>query len=143
MQPVREPYFIDTWRLSKLRLKLGNNRLATLIELLNIPHKKTWFDVDLWRKAEHGNLKYCGYIHKHCAIDVLALNEVVNRLGDIIWDQPSIAIISTSTWRCLKPKCKGKLYGKGNRRTKTQEYHRRVCVKCHQHYRTEGERWSY
>lgn len=143
LKPVREPFFIDTWALSRYRLKLGNNKLETLLEFLKIPFKKTHFNVKYWRMAEHGNKKWANYIDKHCAIDVLGLECAVIKLDDIIWDMPCFRVVREGETKCPVKGCRGRLVGKGNRRSKTHEYHRYICLRCSNHFRTRGERWAF
>jgi len=143
MRPIREPYFIDTWKIAKRRMKLSSNSLDALIDFLDIPHKKTHFSVKLWRRAEHGDKVGAKYIHDHCLIDVKALEKVVIRLYDLMWDIPVGFNVEDSSDGCQSKGCNGKLIGKGNRRTKTHEYKRYVCGKCGQHHRGPRKRWAY
>jgi hypothetical protein len=143
MAPVREPFFIDTWRIARYRLKLSNNRLDTLIEFLNIPHKKTHFSAKYWRMAEHGDRKWAKFIDDHCEIDVLALEDVVIKLDDVIWDMPCFRVVEEGERKCPIKGCGGKLDGKGNRRSKSYEYHRYICLRCGNHFRTKGVKWSF
>lgn len=75
---------IDTWRISKTKLKLNSNRLETLISALGVKHKKTPLSGPTWVKAMAGNREAIRYVVEHCIADVKALEGVFQKLLPLI-----------------------------------------------------------
>ena len=140
LPPLWEPYLIDTWAISKKYLKLRNNRLDTLIAAFGTPTHKTHFNVKLWKKAEHGDLKCARMIDHHCKKDVNALEEVYLLLRDVIATHPLRGSVIKATDKCVG--CGGKLEGNGIRRTRVNVYKRYRCRKCGANYKGQGKRWA-
>ena len=141
MPPLSEPYLIDTWRVAKQFLKFRNNRLDTLIRGLGTKTSKTHFDIVLWKKAEHGDIKCAKMIDKHCIADVFALEEVYLLLKDVIMNHPISSSSIKKGDRCIN--CGGKLYINGKRKTRKKQYTRYRCHDCGAHFRGQDTRWSF
>jgi len=76
--PERDEKFIaDTWPISRMKLKLSNNRLQTIADACGVEGcAKTSFERKWWRLGALGNKKAIEYILEHNIQDVLVLEEV-------------------------------------------------------------------
>ena len=86
------PPHVDTWRVSKYRLKLRYNSLANLSKFLKCD-SKTALDWDIWTKAQACHESSLRYIVEHCVQDVIVLEEVYKKLLPIIDTHPSLSIL--------------------------------------------------
>jgi uncharacterized protein YprB with RNaseH-like and TPR domain len=83
---------IDLWFTVKYKLKLRNNRLASLIEFLNLNNKKTPILGQYWVDAQAGDRNALKYVEKHCIPDVLALEEGYLILRPLIDKHPRMKL---------------------------------------------------
>lgn len=81
---IQRMVFVDTWRLSRSRLLMRNNRLNTLIEYLDTSTQKTSVHGRWWSRAMTGDKKGIDWVVKHNIADVKALEEVTLRLGKFV-----------------------------------------------------------
>jgi len=86
------PPHVDTWRVSKYRLKLRYNSLANLSKFLKCENK-TVLHWDIWSKAQAMDGNSIKYVIDHCIQDVIVLEDVYNKLLPIIDTHPSMAIL--------------------------------------------------
>lgn len=86
LKPVlRFKKLIDPVQLSWRHLKLGRNSLASLIDYLEIPVKKTPIELHRWLEAAYeGSKKSMDIICDHCDKDVVTLEQVYDRLRLLI-----------------------------------------------------------
>lgn len=93
--PVLPPNFplIDTWRISRNRLKLRNNRLKTIQEFLKLKDEKNAILPEQWLRALGGHAPSMRYIVEHCRRDVLVLEEAYLRLRPLVLDHPSRGLV--------------------------------------------------
>jgi len=115
---------IDTWRTSRNRLKLRNNRLVTIQEFFETDTAKDSVKGPIWIKAISGDKKALQYVINHCRKDVLALEEVYNKLRPLIIQHP----------RREHGDCKvcgsSKLQSRGFHWTEGNKYRRFQCMDC-------------
>lgn len=71
---------LDPLYAARYRLRLHSNRLETLVETFGIRNKKTPLDGNLWIKAAVGVKGALDVVVKHCVKDVFALEEVTQKL---------------------------------------------------------------
>lgn len=82
--PKRGEKFIrDTWVIARNKLKLSNNRLDTVAEALNLSGdgaEKTRITPHHWLRASVGEKKALQYVEEHNRIDVILLEQIMNKL---------------------------------------------------------------
>jgi uncharacterized protein YprB with RNaseH-like and TPR domain len=77
--------FIDPCQIARRKLKIHSNSLRSLISFLGIKEQKTEVNQELWMRATlNGDKKAMDYIVDHCEKDVLALEEVYDRMRQLI-----------------------------------------------------------
>jgi hypothetical protein len=129
--PILPPNFtaLDTWKISRNRLKLRNNRLATIQEFLKLPDEKNSIQSEHWLKALGGDRKAIDYIVEHNRRDVLVLEQAYLRLRPLVIDHPRHTFTE-------KEACKfcgaspSKVQRRGTRRTRCRLYERLQCQVC-------------
>lgn len=128
--PVLPPNFslIDTWRISRNRLKLRSNRLNTIQGFLKLKDAKNAILPEQWIKAMGGHRPSMAYIVEHCRRDVLVLEEAYMRLRPLVLDHPSKGLIDGrgGCGVCGSPK----LHARGFHVTRTRKYRRFQCQSC-------------
>lgn len=125
--PAAFPH-IDTWKTSKNRLKLRNNRLITISEFIGTAEEKNAIKPEQWLRALGGHRPSMAYIVEHCRRDVVVLEEVYNALRPLIVDHPNKGLVDG---RGGCPTCgEQKLQKRGYHFTKTRRYQRFQCSGC-------------
>lgn len=128
--PILPPNFslIDTWRISRNRLKLRNNRLKTIQEFLNLPSEKNAIKPEQWLRALGGHRPSMDYIVEHCKRDVLVLEEAYERLKPLVLDHPNRGLVDGRGGCSV---CgANKLQKRGFHITRTRKYQRYQCLSC-------------
>jgi predicted RNA-binding Zn-ribbon protein involved in translation (DUF1610 family) len=121
--PASFPH-VDTWRISKNRLKLRNNRLATISEFLGTHDEKNAIKPEQWLRALSGHRASMNYIAEHCRLDVLVLEEVYLRIRSLAPKHPRGVPDAC-------PSCgEKKLQRRGTQISQTRQYHRLHCQSC-------------
>jgi hypothetical protein len=128
--PVLPPNFalIDTWRISKNRLKLRNNRLITISEFLGTKDEKNAIKPEQWLRALGGHRPSMDYIVEHCRRDVVVLEEAYLRLRPLVIDHPNRGLLD-GRGGCTV--CgSDRLQKRGVHVTRTRKYQRYQCSSC-------------
>jgi len=74
---------VDPYQIARNRFRMSSNSLDSLSDLMGTKHKKTPVRGQLWMKAAmDGDRKAMQYITDHCIIDVLILEELVDKVKD-------------------------------------------------------------
>jgi len=82
--PKRMDLFVkDTYPIVKKKLKLSSNRLANILEILNIKEKKSPVSPKLWQLARIGNEAALDYVDNHNKRDVQVLEKVHQKIRSI------------------------------------------------------------
>ncbi len=119
---------IDTWRISRNRLKLRNNRLKTIQEFLHLETAKDAIKPEQWLRALGGHAPSMRYIVEHCRKDVLVLEETYLRLRPLVLDHPNKGLIDGRGGCGI---CgANKLQARGFHVTRTRKYQRYQCQAC-------------
>ena len=128
--PILPPNFplIDTWRISRNRLKLRNNRLATISDFLKTSDEKNAIKPEQWIRALGGHKASMDYIVDHNRRDVLVLEEVYIILRPLVLDHPNRNLID-GRGGCSKCGSK-KIQKRGTHITRTRKYQRYQCQSC-------------
>jgi uncharacterized protein YprB with RNaseH-like and TPR domain len=128
--PILPPNFalIDTWRISRNRLKLRNNRLVTISEFLKTTDEKNSIKPEQWIRALGGHRPSMDYIVDHNRRDVLVLEEVYNILRPLVLDHPSRGLVD-GRGGCGVCGVE-KLQKRGYHITRTRRYQRFQCRNC-------------
>lgn len=128
--PVLPPNFkhIDGWKTSKNRLRLGNNRLNSVQQFLNLDAKKTHLKGEYWILAMTGDKQAMKYIVDHCYQDVLVLEQAYERLRPLIVDHPHRGLIDGNGGCSVCGSTK--IQRRGHAITKTRKYERFQCQNC-------------
>lgn len=119
---------IDTWKISRNRLKLRNNRLVTISGFLKTLDEKNSIKPEEWIRALGGHRPSMNYIVEHNRRDVLVLEEVYNLLRPLILDHPNKNLID-GKGGCGVCGSK-KLQKRGYHLTRTRKYQRLQCQDC-------------
>ena len=128
--PVLPPNYnhIDTWKISKNRLKLSNNRLVTIQNFLGLENEKNAIKPMMWLKALGGHKPSIRYIVGHCRRDVEVLAETYERIKPLVLDHPNRGLVDGRGGCGI---CEGgKLHKRGFHLTRTRKYQRYQCQKC-------------
>lgn len=76
----RQMYGLDTYLMSRYKLKLHSNRLDAIADFFGCPYKKTSLKPDHWQLAKLGSPKSLKYVVQHNKLDVLILEWVHRKL---------------------------------------------------------------
>ena len=71
---------IDLFPIVKRKLRLNSNRLANAAAALDLKHRKTALEPQVWKRAAYGSRVDMDYIVKHCVADLLVTEELFLRL---------------------------------------------------------------
>ena len=119
---------IDTWRISRNRLKLRNNRLATVSGFLETKAEKNAIKPEQWLRALGGHRPSMDYIVDHCRRDCVVLVETYERLKPLVLDHPNKGLIDGRGGCSV---CGSqKLHARGFHVTRTRKYQRYQCQSC-------------
>lgn len=119
---------LDTWKISRNRLKLRSNRLVTISEFLGTDEHKNAIKPEQWIRAMGGHIPSMNYIVEHCRRDVVVLEEVYNRLRPLVLDHPNRGLIDGRGGCGI---CGAdKLQKRGFHVTRTRKYQRYQCSSC-------------
>lgn len=135
MAPLANVPIIDTWRISRFKLKLSNNRLDTISRAAPVQkgqkrEEKTYLDVSTWIKAATGHIPSIKYIEDHCIADVKVLEQTYLAIRAFAGPVPNLSKVGgVSTEGC--PTCSSpmiqrrgyKLTERGNK----QQYQCQTC----------------
>ena len=128
--PILPPNYahLDTWKISRNRLKLRNNRLITISEFLGTADEKNAIKPEQWLRSLGGHRPSMTYIVDHCRRDVLVLEEVYQRLKPLVLDHPNRGLIDGrgGCGVCGDQK----LQKRGYHITRTRKYQRFQCTAC-------------
>jgi DNA polymerase elongation subunit (family B) len=90
--PVLPPTpMCDTWRVARDNLKLKSNRLANIVDFLDVT-QKTPLRPSVWRAAAAGHKPSLRYIEDHCLADIEALADTYIRLRPLMTRHPNVNI---------------------------------------------------
>jgi uncharacterized protein YprB with RNaseH-like and TPR domain len=119
---------IDTWKISRNRLKLRSNRLKTISEFLKTADEKNAIRPEQWIRAMAGHRASMNYIVEHCRRDVLVLEEVYHLIRPLVLDHPNKGLLDGRGGCSV---CGAtKLQARGVRVTRTRKYQRFQCQEC-------------
>lgn len=127
LPPVPE---IDTWRISKYKLKLNSNRLATIAEFFECGDKTPVLG-NQWIKAMAGDPKAIKYVVDHNKKDVLVLENVYEKIKVLCPTHPNIALVEGKSEDAC-PVCaeEGTLQKRGYNIARTCKSQRLFCTGC-------------
>jgi DNA polymerase elongation subunit (family B) len=126
VQPPAPTKLVDTWRVSRSNLALTSNRLATICEALDTPHKKGKLDFSVWQLAVFGHKPSLEAMQKYNRLDVLALEDAYIKLLPLIGDHPNCSGKHGTCNACGSEK----LQQRGYRLTKVFRIVRLQCQNC-------------
>jgi len=90
--PVLPPTpLVDTWRCARDNLRLKSNRLANIVDFLDVT-RKTPLRPSVWRAAAAGHKPSLRYIEDHCRADIEALAETYVLLRPLMTRHPNVNI---------------------------------------------------
>lgn len=85
VRALRRCKTVDPVIISRRRLKLGRNSLASIIATFDIAHKKTPLELMAWMRAAYDSCRVSmNKIVVHCEADVRSLRDVYDRLRPLI-----------------------------------------------------------
>ena len=123
--PTNHPH-VDTWKISRYKLRLSSNRLATISTFLKTGDEKNKIKPEQWLGALSGNKAAMAYIAEHCRLDCLVLEEVYLRLRPLMTNHPRGVANATECHACGSKR----MMSNGWRRTATKVYRRVQCKDC-------------
>ena len=131
LTPVAPIPHVDTWRVSRNRLKITRNSLAALAEFFGFD-EKTYLNKNIWVRASAGHRPSIKYIIEHCEQDVRVLEDVYTKIRVLAPDHPNINLtrfVTKSDPRC--PICGShKLQKRGYIIARTRRSPRYSCQEC-------------
>ncbi len=80
---------VDTWRISRNRLKLGSNRLAALSAFFGL-EQKTPLSAEILQRMRAYDGDTLALIYDHCVQDVIVLEQAYERIKIIAPDHPNV-----------------------------------------------------
>jgi uncharacterized protein YprB with RNaseH-like and TPR domain len=126
--PPNHP-LVDTWKISRKKLKLRNNRLNTISEFLKTDEHKNPIKPEQWTRALGGHKKSMQYIVEHCRRDVVVLDEVYQLLKPLETSHPNVSLMNGKRDGCRN--CGSQdMQLRGFSYTKAYRYRRYQCVTC-------------
>ena len=129
IEPLSKKQFVDTWRVSKKKLKLTNNRLATLAETLDLEDQKMHVSPKIWGKAMAGHIPSLEMIGTRCISDVVILKQAYEKLPEYIDTGINMALFNPEGVCC--PHCGHEDYKfNGYHFTPVGKYRRFACKRC-------------
>jgi len=127
LPPIPATRLRDTCMIARSVANYSSNRLKYLAKILNFKHQKLDNDwPNAWFQVMVGNIKALHGMAKYCRGDVLALEELYNRLLPFDNAHPRIY-----TDRSLCGKCGAKVHYRGIAFVNNNQYRRYQCVKGH------------
>jgi len=94
---------VDLWFTIRYKLKLHSNRLASVIEFLDLKTKKTPLKGPQWIDAMAGDKNARSYVEDHCAADVKALEEAYLIVRPLVVKHPRMQVGGDGQTSC--PNC--------------------------------------
>jgi hypothetical protein len=93
--PILPPNFsaIDTWKISRNRLKTRNNRLITLSEFMGTDDEKNAIKPEQWIRALGGHQHEHGLHCRALSTGCVGVEEVYNRLRPLVLDHPNRGLV--------------------------------------------------
>jgi len=127
--PLAPVPHVDLWRTARFKLKFHSNRLAVVEDFLG-GGAKTPIDWECWRRAPSGHKPSLNEIVRHNIGDVIALEDVYERLKPHVHQHPNISIMNTGeTSGC--PVCGSeRLQARGWTVARTRRRKRYHCQNC-------------
>lgn len=120
----------DSWRIAKKKLKLHNNRLASVSAFVGV-EEKTPLKLSIWRDAGQGNRPSIKYVEDHCRQDVVVLEQAYEKIKPFadMTIHPNLANITGEFDGC--PRCTSiKVQRRGLEVTSKQRFQRFQCMEC-------------
>lgn len=118
---------IDTWKVSRNRLKLRSNRLVTISDFMGTDEQKNSIKPEQWLRALGGHRESMDYIVEHCRRDCEVLEEVYYRIRPLVLDHPHMG---GAKWGACRFCGNQTLVSRGSRLTRTRRYKRLQCTTC-------------
>lgn len=119
---------LDTWKISRNRLKLRSNRLVTISEFLGTKDEKNAIKPEQWIRALGGHAPSMRYIVDHNRRDCLVLEETYLRLRPLVLDHPNRGLVDGRGGCGI---CgENKLQKRGFHITRTRKFQRYQCSAC-------------
>jgi uncharacterized protein YprB with RNaseH-like and TPR domain len=121
---------LDTWKISRNRLKLRSNRLAVISEFLRTGDEKTPIQPEAWLRALGGHRPSMDTIVEHCRLDCLVLEEVYELLKPLVLDHPHKGLLDGRGGCGICGASPEKQQKRGRHITRTRVYQRFQCTSC-------------
>jgi uncharacterized protein YprB with RNaseH-like and TPR domain len=129
LPPLPKMPHCDSWRIARKKLKLHNNRLASVSAFLGI-EEKTPLKLSVWRDAGMGHKPSIKYVIEHCLQDTVVLEQAYERIKPFADAQihPNLANIR-GVEGC--PRCASlKIQRRGTEITSKVKWQRFQCTSC-------------
>ena len=126
LSPIPFTKMRDTCMVARSVANYSSNRLKHLARILNLRHQKLengW--PDAWFKVMQGDMRALAGLAHYCEGDVLALEDLYNRLRPFDNAHPRI-----NDDRTACPVCGGQVEYRGFAYAESLKYRRFVCQKC-------------
>lgn len=121
---------IDTWRISRDKLRLNSNRLGSVANLLLGKSEKTQLSGPEWIRAAAGHEPSIKYVADHCKHDVLELEKVYNKIKGLCGTHPNVSLVANAGGEQC-PICGSRsLQKRGIRIAKARKFQRLHCQSC-------------
>lgn len=129
LKPLPPVPHVDLWRVSRNRLHIHSNRLASAAAFLGL-EEKTPIKPDVWQKASVGHGPSIRYVEAHNIQDVIVLEQAYHKLKSLVYKHPNVNIMmGADGLRC--PVCSSlNLIKRGYRVAQTTRTERLQCKDC-------------
>lgn len=130
LPPLPPVPHVDTWRVSKYKLKLHSNRLASVSAMFGLDDKTPVLGRQ-WIQAIAGHKPSLNYVYEHCKQDIIVLEEVYNKIKCLITDHPNINLCDDSVDVPRCPICgSDHIHKRGFHIARTSKRQRYQCQRC-------------
>jgi uncharacterized protein YprB with RNaseH-like and TPR domain len=128
LKPMPPIPHVDGWRISRYKMKLTSNRLATVTSFFGL-EDKTPLNGPIWIKAAAGHKPSINYVIRHCRQDVEVLEQVYNKIRPLCTTHPNVSIALDDTSGC--PICgSSRVHKRGFSIARTCKRQRYQCMDC-------------
>lgn len=130
LPPMPPVPHIDTWLISKYKLKLHSNRLATVSGMFGLDDKTPVLGRQ-WIKAIAGDKASLNYVYEHCKQDIIVLEQVYEKIKCLTTTHPNVNLCDDSVDKPRCPICgNSNVHKRGYSIARVGKRQRYQCQKC-------------
>jgi len=127
--PMTTATHLDGWRVARYKMKLRNNRLATVAAFFGV-EEKTHLDLRIWKRASAGHRPSLKYVYEHCRQDLIVTEQVYEKIKVLDPMHFNINIISGREDACPNCGVQDNFRKGGRNLAQTSWSQRYQCTSC-------------